>query len=101
MRSSFLGAGDDDFWGGFNANHSYEYEVLGSAQSADFYVQDVNYGDNFGGYTVKLFRGADVSPASVPGPLPALGAAAAFGFSRELRKRIKGSTNALSSSYSL
>jgi hypothetical protein len=101
LRSSFLGSGDDDFWGEFNANHSYEYEVLGSAQSADFYVQDVNYGDNFGGYTVKLFRAADVSPASVPGPLPALGAAAAFGFSRKLRKRIKGSTNALSSSYTL
>ena len=28
-------------------------------------------------------------PAPVPGPLPALGAAAAFGFSRQLRKRIK------------
>ena len=36
-----------------------------------------------------------------PGPLPALGAAAAFGFSRQLRKRIKRSTNAVSSSYSL
>jgi hypothetical protein len=33
------------------------------------------------------------SPAAVPGPLPALGAAAAFGFSRKLRKRIKCSTN--------
>ena len=39
--------------------------------------------------------------ARVPGPLPALGAAAAFGFSRKLRKRIKGSANAVSSSYSL
>ena len=29
------------------------------------------------------------SPASVPGPLPILGLAAAFGFSRKLRKRIK------------
>jgi hypothetical protein len=29
--------------------------------------------------------------ASVPGPLPILGAAAAFGFSRKLRKRIKSS----------
>jgi hypothetical protein len=33
------------------------------------------------------------SPAAVPGPLPALGAAAAYGFSRKLRKRIKCSTN--------
>jgi hypothetical protein len=41
------------------------------------------------------------STTHVPGPLPALGAAAAFGFSRKLRKRIKRSTNAVSSSYSL
>ena len=41
------------------------------------------------------------SAAPVPGPLPALGAAAAFGFSRKLRKRIKRSANSVSSSYSL
>jgi hypothetical protein len=34
--------------------------------------------------------------AAVPGPLPVVGAAAAFGFSRKLRKRIKGSSNAFS-----
>jgi hypothetical protein len=39
------------------------------------------------------------SPASVPGPLPALGGAAAFGFSRKLRKRIKRSTNTVFSPY--
>jgi hypothetical protein len=39
--------------------------------------------------------------APVPGPLSALGGAAALGFSRQLRKRIKGSTNALFSTYSL
>jgi hypothetical protein len=33
--------------------------------------------------------GTSAGTASVPGPLPALGAAAAFGFSRQLRKRIK------------
>jgi hypothetical protein len=38
-----------------------------------------------------------LSTAEVPGPLPALGAAAAFGFSRKLRKRIKRSPNAVSS----
>ena len=37
----------------------------------------------------------------VPGPLPLLGAAAAFGFSRKLRKRTKRSTNAVSTNYSL
>ena len=38
-------------------------------------------------------------PTSVPGPLPIFGAAAAFGFSRKLRKRIKSSANPFSSSY--
>jgi hypothetical protein len=41
------------------------------------------------------------APTAAPGPLPALGAAAAFGFSRKLRKRIKHSTNDVSSTYSL
>ena len=43
------------------------------------------------------FTGADLAfkaniadaPSNVPGPLPVLGLAAAFGFSRKLRKRIK------------
>ena len=42
-----------------------------------------------------------VNSQAVPGPLPVLGAAAALGFSRKLRKRIKHSTNAVSSTYSL
>jgi hypothetical protein len=39
------------------------------------------------------------SSTSVPGPLPVLGAFAAFGFSRKLRKRIESSTNTVSSNY--
>jgi len=31
------------------------------------------------------------TPTDVPGPLPLLGAAAAFGFSRRIRNRIKAS----------
>jgi hypothetical protein len=38
------------------------------------------------------------NPASVPGPLPLLGAVAAFGSSRNLRKRIKSSMLPLTSS---
>jgi hypothetical protein len=58
------------------------------------------------GWPERVLTYAQVAPAAppaapIPGPLPALGAAAAFGFSRKLRKRIKGSANALSSSYSL
>ena len=44
---------------------------------------------------------ARATPHAAPGPLPALGAAAAFGFSRKLRKRIKGSTKTGSGAYSL
>ena len=51
----------------------------------------------FYSYTERQGRFMDFSnisfvgsgPASVPGPLPILGVAAAFGFSRKLRKRIK------------
>lgn len=39
------------------------------------------------------FTSASAPPSAVPGPLPVLGAAAAFGFSRKLRKRIKGSSS--------
>lgn len=38
------------------------------------------------------FTSASAPPSAVPGPLPVLGAAAAFGYTRKLRKRIKGST---------
>jgi hypothetical protein len=37
--------------------------------------------------SIQVFLGPP-SPAAVPGPLPLVGAAAAFGFSRRLRKRV-------------
>ena len=39
--------------------------------------------------TMQIGNSVAPGPASVPGPLPILGLAAAFGFSRKLRKRIK------------
>jgi len=42
-----------------------------------------------------------VNNVPVPGPLPLFGVAAAFGFSRKLRKRIKANTNPVSSTFSL
>ena len=42
--------------------------------------------------------GIVVEAPAVPGPLPIFGAAAAFGFSRNLRRRIKNSVNPVSSS---
>ena len=51
--------------------------------------------------TFTIFTLSTSQATPVPGPLPALGAAAAFGFSRKLRKRIKRSSDADSSTYSL
>jgi hypothetical protein len=57
-----------------------------------------------GGTTAKsnsrTWAQAELVPP-VPGPLPLFGAAAAFGFSRKLRQRIKIGTNSVSSSYNL
>jgi len=53
------------------------------------------------GDTISVQVNASQSPASVPGPLPILGVAATFGFSRKLRKRIKNSAKPVSSSYAI
>ena len=45
----------------------------------------------------SVYTWAQADLATVPGPLPAFGAAAAFGYSRTLRKRIKA-TNAVGAS---
>jgi hypothetical protein len=89
LFSSILGADDDNFWGPYNPTHAYEYEFLGTGSPVDFYVKDINFSDNFGGYTLQVYRQADVPPASVPGPLPLFGGGVAFGFSRKLRQRVK------------
>lgn len=89
LYSSILGADDDNLWGSYNPTHAYEYEFLGNGSPVDFYVKDVNFYDNFGGYTVQVYRQADGTPTSVPAPLPMVGVGAAFGFSRRLRQRVK------------
>jgi hypothetical protein len=52
-------------------------------------------------YNVTFTYATATQVAPAPAPLPLLGAAAALGFSRKLRKRIKCSSNAVSSTYSL
>ena len=74
-----------NIWG--NSPGNYSFWVFSSSENR--YLRTFN-----GPATVS-------ATARVPGPLPALGAAAAFGFSRKLRKRIKGGTNAVPSTYSL
>ena len=55
---------------------------------------------DFGNYETRLLRFSRFDTNEVPGPLPILGALAAFGTSRKLRKRIKRSPNAVPSTYS-
>jgi hypothetical protein len=57
--------------------------LSGTAQSVAF----LGTADQIG-YDNTMFN-PQLAPNSVPGPLPILGVAAAFGFSRKLRKRIK------------
>ncbi|WP_216904806.1 hypothetical protein [Synechococcus sp. CCY 9618] len=52
-----------------------------NGQTGDSLLQTVIFGTQ----SISLQR-----PAQVPGPLPILGAGAAFGYSRRLRKRVKG-----------
>ena len=62
------------------------------------------WGDNIGDGTVRpsiSFVVEAKDATSAPGPLPIFGAAAAFGFSRKLRKRIKTSANFVSNSYTI
>jgi hypothetical protein len=48
---------------------------------------------NIGNFVITLTPGSPVAN-NVPGPLPILGAGAAFGFSRRMRRRINTSTTA-------
>ena len=82
---------------------------LGDTPGPQFYVKvdyDIVYGHFSNQFNETEATWAQAvsyraSASSVPGPLPAFGAAVAFNFSRQLRRRIKRSTNAVSSSYSL
>jgi hypothetical protein len=65
---------------------------LGSSLTID--VQYADTLENNVNTSVNDFTTTASSPPAVPGPLPLLGAGAAFGFSRTLRKRIKASTKA-------
>lgn len=83
----------DDFTGGDNIGIFYGGGIIGST-----------WGDNIDNGTIYpsisfVVEANDVT--SAPGPLPIFGAAAAFGFSRQLRKRIKGSSNTVPNTYTL
>jgi hypothetical protein len=103
----FAYATDPTTYGGVGTIFQFIYESSHDGAcpgcTAVFEAGKHGLGPGYGGPQEGWAQATPYTPsaAPVPGPLPALGAAAAFGFSRKLRKRIKGSTNALSSSNSL
>ena len=78
-----------DGFGGLNQSGSVSFSVL----AVDVFGFRQNSDDSGGGRANTTITNFNVSlaasgPASVPGPLPLLGAGAAFGWSRQLRRRI-------------
>lgn len=53
------------------------------------YTDTLSFGNSNSNASSSVLVFTPVAPASVPGPLPLLGAGAAFGWSRRLRRRIK------------
>jgi hypothetical protein len=86
----------------FAYSHSYPfaYTKMSNGTSAfdNSYLQ--MYPNN-NGIPIVWAQAAPLHAAPAPGPLPLFGAGAAFGFSRQLRKRIKLAPGALGSSQPL
>jgi hypothetical protein len=70
-------------------NSSHPMTIFGAGKAG--------IGPGYGGHSAWAQATPYASPAAVPGPLPALGVAAGFGFSRKLRKRINRSAITLAS----
>jgi hypothetical protein len=81
---------NQNFINSFNSSLPGNF-VIGARNGNEGISSNYVYGFSGGGApaTLDLQFGPDI-PA-VPGPLPILGVAAAFGYSRKLRKRIKSS----------
>jgi hypothetical protein len=89
----------------FGSTSGIDIDVFGFDQSDEFgfvrLTDDPSEGGHGGGTPgadidavgaiSTVLTPVDPNPNSVPGPLPAFGAAAAFGYSRKLRKHIKAS----------
>jgi hypothetical protein len=76
-----------DFLGNSNQNFFYINQNVSWTQDA-FSLLEGTQGGNTDNSVVAAFR---VNVEQVPGPMPIFGVAAAYGFSRNLRKRIKAS----------
>jgi hypothetical protein len=84
--------------------YGYDDTQHGHALPGWWWNGNFNFVGSSGQRTFDNTVWAQVAPASsaaVPGPLPALGAAAAFGYSRKLRQRINRNTKTGSGAYCL
>ncbi len=91
LKASFDGAtGADPFFPSFDgANGAYPFAALTPAGNGLFYGTASRGGANDRGSIFEFDPNS--GSTAVPGHLPILGVAAAFGYSRKLRKRIKSS----------
>ena len=76
---------------------AFAYRLFAGVQNIRVNSSNTTFSARLDDYTNYTYAQATLYTAPVPGPLPLLGAAAAFGFSRKLRKRIKLAPNALGS----
>jgi hypothetical protein len=111
-----VGANQGDFFANLGVSQSghtilFAYQDTGTRVRAKEYVDGasgfsaVDYSDTlYGSSTIYWAQATAYTPppaAPAPGPLPLFGAAAAFGFSRQLRKRIEGARLPIGSSQPL
>lgn len=82
-----------DINGNILESYDLSFSTSGSNSGASFYIQRNSFdiatfrvGDSYAGIANFTYNAVPV-----PGPLPILGVAASFGYSRKLRKRIKSS----------
>ena len=80
-----------------NGGPFFPYTLGGGSIFSCFWRQTLQDRCGFGSELTSNYTWAQAELVPAPGPLPALGAAAAFGFSRKLRKRINAGTNPASS----
>jgi hypothetical protein len=77
---------------------AFGYRLFGGVQNFRVDSSNTIFNQAVGDGQIFTYAQATLYTAPVPGPLPLFGAAAAFGFSRKLRKRIKLAPGALGSS---
>jgi hypothetical protein len=95
VESAFVNLDSSVSGGSLNfSQNTISFQIPAGIALGSSLIVDIQYADaleNNINTSVADFTTTAATSSSVPGPLPLLGAGAAFGFSRTLRKRIKAS----------